>query len=453
MNAHKEQHDPACIAAYEQLFQADSRDPSQTERLAVWAMSWNAARAAEPSPVVKQNLTTQPAAAQEAVGFQIRIRQWSSDPFEGPWLHPNVPNRKHYDSRPGNYETRSIYAAPVTAAPANHLHAHLLHMLGAKDHEDACRIIGELHAAAMRTTAAPGIDMGVPGATLTIDGKTFTVDEVRAALLPGASPKDELESWKRGTKACAEVLGQVMRQTQDSPKGGSDAQVVPYQRALDLIGDAYNAGTHGIGYSQQAMELHDAMQPPAAPGIDLEPLRDAAMQLIESVRDLGHHGGCRCWQYGAAEERCDCGLTTARKEADALESALAQADASPKGVSDPWRGLYAPERAPTRDEYGCFYHPDIPSWDDEREESIAPLLKAQGFDLQCVPGDFSDEAMEEGGERYWQEMREWSPEPVGDGWRLVAIYDTEDRPYAMFVKPLAQAGDVEVRDSSAEVGA
>lgn len=182
-------------------------------------------------------------------------------------------------------------------------------------------------------TAAPGIDMGVPGATLTIDGETFTVDEVRAALLPGASPKDELESWKRGTKACAEVLGQVMRQTQDSPKGGSD----------------------------------------------------------------------------------------------------------------PWRGLYARERAPNRDEYGCFYHPDIPSWDDEREESIAPLLKAQGFDLQCVPGDFSDEAMEEGGERYWQEMREWNPEPEGDGWRLVAICDTEDGPYSMFVKPLAQAGDAEVQ--------
>ncbi len=118
---------------------------------------------------------------------------------------------------------------------------------------------------------------------------------------------------------------------------------------------------------------------------------------------------------------------------------------SPKGGSDPWRGLYARERAPNRDEYGCFYHPDIPSWDDEPEESIAPLLKAQGFDLQCVPGDFSDEAMEEGGERYWQEMREWNPEPEGDGWRLVAIYDTEDGPYSMFVKPLAQAGDAEVQ--------
>jgi len=34
---------------------------------------------------------------------------------------------------------------------------------------------------------------------------------------------------------------------------------VPYDRAREQIGDAYNAGTHGIGYSQQIMELHDAV--------------------------------------------------------------------------------------------------------------------------------------------------------------------------------------------------
>lgn len=47
-----------------------------------------------------------------------------------------------------------LYAAPVTASPADHLHAHLLHMLGAKDHEDAGRIIGQLHAATLRTPSA-----------------------------------------------------------------------------------------------------------------------------------------------------------------------------------------------------------------------------------------------------------------------------------------------------------
>lgn len=164
---------------------------------------------------------------------------------------------------------------------------------------------------------------------------------------------------------------------------------------------------------------------PAAPGIDLSEVPRYTLAHGDFTSEMLEHS------QGAWVRLGD------------VESALL--DASPKGGSDPWRGLYASERTPNRDEYGCFYHPDIPSWDDEREESIAPLLKAQGFDLQCVPGDFSDEAMEEGGERYWQEMREWNPEPEGDGWRLVAIYDTEDGPYSMFVKPLAQTGDAEVQ--------
>ncbi|WP_053497160.1 hypothetical protein [Stenotrophomonas maltophilia] len=45
------------------------------------------------------------------------------------------------------------------------------------------------------------------------------------------------------------------------PGGMVRLATVPYDRARDLIGDAYNAGTHGIGYSQQAMELHDAIIP------------------------------------------------------------------------------------------------------------------------------------------------------------------------------------------------
>lgn len=45
------------------------------------------------------------------------------------------------------------------------------------------------------------------------------------------------------------------------PGGMVRLATVLYDRAHDLLGDAYNAGTHGIGYSQQAMELHDAIIP------------------------------------------------------------------------------------------------------------------------------------------------------------------------------------------------
>ncbi|HHA2690843.1 TPA: hypothetical protein ACOEPG_002822 [Stenotrophomonas maltophilia] len=48
---------------------------------------------------------------------------------------------------------------------------------------------------------------------------------------------------------------------QVQPGGRVRLATVPFDRAHDLLGDAYNAGTHGIGYSQQAMELHDAIIP------------------------------------------------------------------------------------------------------------------------------------------------------------------------------------------------
>lgn len=112
-------------------------------------------------------------------------------------------------------------------------------------------------------------------------------------------------------------------------------------------------------------------------------------------------------------------------------------------LADPWRGLYAPEKLPGRHEqYGDTYHPDLPSWPDGREESISPLLAAQGFDLAPVEGEFSEEAIETGDDRYWQELRDWQPQPpAGGGWRLVFVGDTEDGPLAWFVRPTALSRD------------
>ena len=50
------------------------------------------------------------------------------------------------------------------------------------------------------------------------------------------------------------------------------------------------------------------------------PERDAVGALVEAVSDLNHAGRCRCWQYGADEDRCECGLTEAKKLAAALGS-------------------------------------------------------------------------------------------------------------------------------------
>lgn len=104
---------------------------------------------------------------------------------------------------------------------------------------------------------------------------------------------------------------------------------------------------------------------------------------------------------------------------------------------DPWRGLYLPDRMPAPSEYGDLIHPDIPFWPDEREDALDKLVHAQGFDFHIVAGDFTEAAMEDGNERYWEEMRAWNPEAPEGEWRLAWKGDTEDGPYAWFVRPMA----------------
>ncbi len=88
-------------------------------------------------------------------------------------------------------------------------------------------------------------------------------------------------------------------------------------------------------------------------------------------------------------------------------------------------------------EYGDLTHPDIPRWPDDREDALDQLVHAQGFDFHIVVGDFTEAALEDGDKLYWQEMRAWNPEAPEGGWRLAWKGDTEDGPYAWFVRPLA----------------
>lgn len=115
--------------------------------------------------------------------------------------------------------------------------------------------------------------------------------------------------------------------------------------------------------------------------------------------------------------------------------AAAQPDA-PIDVTDPWRGLYRPEHLRANGDGGVC-HPDLPSWPDDREDALDKLIHAQGFDFKIIAGDFSDEGIEDGDERYWQEIRAWTPEAPDGDWRLAWKGDTEDGPYAWFVRPMA----------------
>ena len=112
--------------------------------------------------------------------------------------------------------------------------------------------------------------------------------------------------------------------------------------------------------------------------------------------------------------------------------------AAPIDPADPWRGLYDAARLPARNDMGeVMCHPDVPAWADGREDSLAPLVNAQGFELQVVLGEFSDEGSAHGEASYWQEMRVWTPVPNGTGWRLAWLGEAEDGPAAWFVRPLA----------------
>jgi len=105
--------------------------------------------------------------------------------------------------------------------------------------------------------------------------------------------------------------------------------------------------------------------------------------------------------------------------------------------ADPWRGLYLPARMPEPSEYGDLTHPDMPLWPDDREDALDKVVHAQGFDFHIVAGDFTEVAMEDGDELYWEELRAWNPEAPEGEWRLAWKGDTEDGRYAWFVRPMA----------------
>jgi hypothetical protein len=98
--------------------------------------------------------------------------------------------------------------------------------------------------------------------------------------------------------------------------------------------------------------------------------------------------------------------------------------------------LFATDRLPARCSDGFTWHPDIPEIGDE--EIITPYLWAIGFDCAFIgmESDAPPEVFDAYSEAGSPDCSAWIPgPPAGDGWLLAAIYDTEDAPYAMYVRP------------------
>ena len=100
--------------------------------------------------------------------------------------------------------------------------------------------------------------------------------------------------------------------------------------------------------------------------------------------------------------------------------------------------LFDPDRMPYRDAYGFVSHPDLDLFTNESAVYDEDALARSGFALAALSSqDDTPELMAayEGHDEH--AMARWEPTPpAGDGWRLVAIYDTEAGPLAHFVRPL-----------------
>nr|WP_298118252.1 hypothetical protein [uncultured Pseudomonas sp.] len=88
-----------------------------------------------------------------------------------------------------------------------------------------------------------------------------------------------------------------------------------------------------------------------------------------------------------------------------------------------------------RDEYGHWTHPAWPESDDE----MIPRSWFTFHGLEIGIVEFENDAPEELTEAYFEsgepDCTKWEPsKPVGDGWFVFSIHDTDDGPICVWVR-------------------
>jgi hypothetical protein len=107
--------------------------------------------------------------------------------------------------------------------------------------------------------------------------------------------------------------------------------------------------------------------------------------------------------------------------------------------------MFQPEKL-ERDKYGFCFHSVLDRL--EEDQPIEALPEAVGMEFAYVeffddaPAELQkiyDEAGDPMSKVMWEDaVKAWNPTPPeGGGWFLIAIYDTEDGPYACFARPKA----------------
>ena len=97
-------------------------------------------------------------------------------------------------------------------------------------------------------------------------------------------------------------------------------------------------------------------------------------------------------------------------------------------------------RSVTRDAQGWYHHPALPHADEDVDfEKLLTALRIESVFLAME--DDSPEASERYGDADQPDCHYWTPRPPdGDDWCLLAVYDTEDGPYALFGRDAYIAG-------------
>lgn len=101
------------------------------------------------------------------------------------------------------------------------------------------------------------------------------------------------EKWPPAQAAIAGIIAARHPVGHELVQQNNAPAVVPYQRAHALLGDAYNAGTQGVGFGDQAEALFDAMMAaPPAQAVGLGGIREMLHGWKNSDYPLSYEGQC-----------------------------------------------------------------------------------------------------------------------------------------------------------------
>jgi|HubBroStandDraft_1064217.scaffolds.fasta_scaffold67623_2 hypothetical protein len=96
-----------------------------------------------------------------------------------------------------------------------------------------------------------------------------------------------------------------------------------------------------------------------------------------------------------------------------------------------------------RDANGMWLHPAIPWNRTEEDTDLTPFIRGLGYEprFQTLAQDAPDDIVERYADSNEQDCSYWTPiKPEGD-WFLAAIFDTEDGPAALWIKPIIEANE------------